>query len=166
MFRTIVLVALATTASCQNTQRYQNSSVVEFLYPDANQETVSTQIPQLTLPLRVGIAFTPTTAYADTALSEKSKLGLLDRVSERFRGYDFVSDIEIIPSAYLRPGGSFTNLEQLKRMFNVDVITLVSYDQSAFTDEGLASLAYWTLVGAYIVPAEKNTTHTMLDAVV
>jgi len=50
-------------------------------------------------------------------------------------------------------------------MFNVDVIALVSYDQTRFTDEGLASLAYWTLIGAYVVPGEKNTTHTMMDAV-
>ena len=35
-----------------------------------------------------------------------------------------------------------------------------------FTDEGLASFAYWTIIGAYIIPGEKNDTHTMLDAVV
>ena len=34
------------------------------------------------------------------------------------------------------------------------------------THEGLLSLSYWTIVGAYVVPGEKNDTHTMLDAVV
>jgi rhombotail lipoprotein len=30
----------------------------------------------------------------------------------------------------------------------------------------MLSLTYWTIVGAYVVPGEKNDTHTMLDAVV
>lgn len=46
------------------------------------------------------------------------------------------------------------------------VIVLLSYDQTQFTDEGLASITYWTLIGAYIVPGEKNDTHTMVDAAV
>jgi rhombotail lipoprotein len=51
-------------------------------------------------------------------------------------------------------------------MYNVDVVALLSYDQAQFTDEGALSLTYLTIVGAYLVPAEKNDTHTMLDAVV
>ncbi len=51
-------------------------------------------------------------------------------------------------------------------MYGIDVIALVSYDQTQFTDEGLASISYWTLIGAYIVPGEKNDTHTMVDAAV
>jgi rhombotail lipoprotein len=51
-------------------------------------------------------------------------------------------------------------------MFGVDVIALVSYDQYQFTGEGVASLSYWTIVGAYIIPGEKNDTHTMVDAAV
>jgi len=30
----------------------------------------------------------------------------------------------------------------------------------------VASVLYWTIVGAYVVPAEKNSTSTMVDAVV
>jgi len=30
----------------------------------------------------------------------------------------------------------------------------------------LASITYWTLIGAYVIPGEKNDTHTMLDAAV
>jgi len=43
---------------------------------------------------------------------------------------------------------------------------LLSYDQTQFTEEGLASITYWTIVGAYIIPGEKNDTHTMVDAAV
>lgn len=35
-----------------------------------------------------------------------------------------------------------------------------------FTDEDSLSLAYWTLVGAYLIKGEKNDTHTLLDAAV
>lgn len=51
-------------------------------------------------------------------------------------------------------------------MYGVDVIALLSYDQVQFTDTGLLSLTYWTLVGAYVVKGEKNDTQTMLDAAV
>ena len=87
-------------------------------------------------------------------------------MAENFRGYDFVSDIEVISSAYLTPGGGFQNLEQIRTMYGIDVIALVSYDQVQFTDEGFLSLTYWTLVGAYVVSGEKNDTSTMLDTTV
>jgi rhombotail lipoprotein len=51
-------------------------------------------------------------------------------------------------------------------MYAVDVIALVSYDQTQFSDQGLLSLTYWTIVGAYVVKGQKNDTHTMLDTVV
>ncbi|WP_372679817.1 rhombotarget lipoprotein [Desulfosarcina sp.] len=50
-------------------------------------------------------------------------------------------------------------------MYGIDVITLVSYDQVQHTDEGMLSLSYWTIVGAYTVRGEKNDTGTMVDAV-
>ena len=89
----------------------------------------------------------------------------MNSISDHFKTHEFVESITVIPSDYLRPQGSFDNLNQIKRMFNIDVIALVSYDQTSYTDEGLASIAYWTIVGAYIIPAEENSTHTMLDAV-
>jgi rhombotail lipoprotein len=51
-------------------------------------------------------------------------------------------------------------------MYGVDVITLLSYDQVQYTDEGLLSLTYWTIAGAYIFKGEKNDTSTMIDATV
>ncbi|MFQ5487965.1 MAG: rhombotarget lipoprotein, partial [Gammaproteobacteria bacterium] len=69
-------------------------------------------------------------------------------------------------SAYLTPAGVFSNLDQIRNMYGIDVIALVSYDQVQFTDEGMLSLTYWTLVGAYVVSGEKNDTSTMLDTAV
>ena len=159
------MVAAIFLSACQTTTKYQNSSVVDYLYPSSKNQQVSVEIPRLNLPLRVGIAFTPSGYGTEFGLTEAKKTELMTNISDQFRELEFVKSIEVIPSAYLRPNGSFENLDQLKRMFNIDVIALVSYDQTKYTDEGFASIAYWTIVGAYIVPAEKNSTHTMLDAV-
>lgn len=161
----VLLAAGILLAGCQSTALHRNSSVVDYLYPDAGNVTVSTETPRLTLPLSVGIAFTPG-GYGSDGLTEGGKSALLADVADHFEALEFVDSIQIIPTAYLRPGGSFENLDQLRRMFGVDVIVLLSFDQTRFTDEGFASFAYWTLIGAYVVPGEKNATFTLLDAVV
>jgi len=166
-------------AGCLATTSARNStSVVDYLYPNVREPVVSPSIPVLKLPARVGIAFVPggdSRSVAGRApfrpsqgfvLTEAKKIAVMQDVANHFRKVSFVGNIEIIPSAYLSPRGSFANLDQLRTMYGVDVIVLVSYDQTQFTDEGLLSLAYWTIVGAYIVKGQKNDTHTMLDAVV
>ncbi len=161
----LAVVLLAT--GCATTQSRQTTSIVDFLYPDAKEPVADQGIPVLNLPMRVGVAFVPEAHGRGSAvLSEARKRQLLEEVAGHFRDREFVRAIEIIPSAYLRPQGGFPNLEQLRTMHGVDVVALVSYDQAQFTDEGLSSLAYWTLIGAYIVRGEKNSTHTMVDAVI
>ena len=91
---------------------------------------------------------------------------LMKKVASHFRDPSLVKSIEIIPSAYLTPKGSFENLDQLRSMFGVDVVALISYDQIQFTNESRTSLTYWTLIGAYLVEGEKNDTRTLMDAVV
>ena len=147
-------------------QNRYTSSVVEYLYPKKEVTEVSS-IPRLSLPLRVGIAFVPESGVGTVAnrLSGKEKMDLMERISSEFRTLPFVKDIELIPTDYLTNGGGFTNLDQIKTMYGIDVIALVSYDQVQHTDEGMLSLSYWTIVGAYIVKGEKNDTSTMVDAV-
>jgi rhombotail lipoprotein len=125
-------------------------------------------VPTLSLPMDVGIVFVPErNPYEESALTEKEKIALLERVGEQFKAYPFIRSVNPIPTQYLRPGGGFRNLEEVGTMFGVDVIVVLSYDQAQFTDQHqLAALSYWTLVGAYVVPAERNTTHTMIDAAV
>ncbi len=149
------------------------SSLVQYLYPKRIEHIDKPSIPVLTLPLRVGVAFVPeesgrhNTGYSRSpALSEQQKLRLLKEVSDQFRKYPFVKSIELIPSEYLTPGGSFENLEQLRSMFGVEVMALVSYDQLQFTGDTSWSLAYLTVVGAFLIPGEKNDTRTMVDAAV
>ena len=156
------------------------TSAVDFLYPNTSDPIEKAGIPILNLPLRVGIAFVPgegggtfggsnlITGVQITrfVLGEDTKTNLMKEVAEHFKSYSFVKDIQVIPSSELTARGSFANLDRIRSEHGVDVIALLSYDQAQFTDEGVASLTYWTLVGAYVVPGEKNDTHTMLDAVV
>ncbi len=153
-----------------NRRHHEASSVVQFLYPDKNLPFVQPQIPTLRLPLRVGVAFVPSGTRGGylpaTGLDETQKTDLLRKVSAQFKTLPFVQSIEIIPATYLRPGGGFENLDQLRAMMGIDVIALIAYDQTQTSDATEATLAYWTIVGAYIVEGQRNSTHTLMEAVV
>lgn len=161
----------------QNTR--SKSSVMDYLYADKSDQIVKPGIPILRLPIKVGIAFTPEQSVSNNgrnfwtgtygkgaALTSVTKSELLEKVADNFRSLKFVSEIEVIPSEYLTPKGGFDNLEQIKTMYGIDVIALVSYDQVQFTDQSYLSLSYWTIVGAYVISGEINDTSTMLDTVV
>lgn len=170
------LLVLALFSGCAGTTQHVTRTV-DYLYPDTKAPIVTPSVPVLTLPLRVGIAFVPGGGGENIrygggfhpgtfVLTEEKKMALMQEVADHFGKYTFIKDITLIPSADLTRGGSFANLDQIRATRNVDVIALLSFDQVQFTDEGAASLTYWTLIGAYIVPGEKNETHTLLDAVV
>lgn len=165
-------LALTGCASLWRSSRHQSSSVVQFLYPGKDQPFVQPGIPTLRLPLRVGVAFVPPAraqgeyqAFDDT-FAEAQKAGLMREVAAQFKALPFVQSIELVPTAYLRPGGSFENLDQLRAIMGVDVIALISYDQAQNTNDTGWSFTYWTLLGAYVVPAQKNVTYTLMEAVV
>lgn len=174
----LIVVGIATGCALWSSltggdRSHQASSVVEYLYPNKAEPVETPTIPTLSLPLKVGIAFVPEGQRTgrpgrsgEPVFTEKEKIALMEEVSSHFKKYPFVKSIELIPTAYLTRGGSFANLDQLRTMFGVDVIVLLSYDQAQFTDEGFLSLSYWTLVGAYVVRGEKNDTNTMMDAAV
>lgn len=170
----LLAVPIALTA-CVGAHRTQHrTSVVDYLYPGGRPNADTAGIATLRLPIRVGIAFVPGrgdggTRYAASAESdvpEAERLRLTRAIADHFRQRPFVRAVELIPSSYLRPGGGFENLEQLRGMFGVDVIVLLAYDQDQFTGEDASTLTYLTVLGAYVVRGEKNSTHTMLDAVV
>ena len=172
----VIIVVLI--SGCVTQQSRTKSSVVDYLYPNDGETIVQPSIPVLKVPIKVGIAFVPEQpseskrggawngVMGASLLTEAKKSDLLEKIAINFRKHKFVRDIEVIPSVYLTASGGFSNLEQIKTMYGIDVIALVSYDQVQFTDEGLLSLTYWTLVGAYIFTGEKNDTSTLLDTAV
>jgi len=145
----------------------QSSNVVDFLYPDGEiPPPASDLIPTLSLPLRVGLAFVPAQAGRSEALTESLKGELLERVRQAFVQEQFIREIEIIPEAYLRGGRGFSTLEQVGRLYDLDVMALVSYDQVAMSEDKASSLLYWTIVGAYVIKGTRNEVQTFVDTAV
>ncbi len=174
----MILVSLAALGGCATMrQEHQTtSSLVAFLYPTGQPKPLTEEVVNLKLPVKVGIVFVPngSTSRQGTppfpgmysSLSMADQVTLLEDVAGHFRKYPYIKTVEVIPDNYLEPGGGFANLDALAAMYDVDMIALVSYDQVQNTDEGALSFLYWTIVGAYTVPAEKDTTTTFVDTAV
>ncbi len=144
-----------------------SSSLVDYLYPKGEVPPErETTIPRLELPLRVGIAFVPADSQYSGTLSEATKNDLLNQVKGRFVDLDYVEHIEVIPETYLRSSKGFEGLQQVARLYGVDVMALVSYDQVAATADTKASILYWTIVGAYVIEATANEVQTFVDTAV
>ena len=173
------LVVVLLMSGCAG-KRHYSSSLMDYLYPNSQQE-MTPSLPVLNLPLKVGIAFVPNHEAKGSSgfwswsgskrpdnipISERERMELLDIVAQEFKQQEFISSIELIPSDYLSPYGGFDNLGQVRTMYGLDVIALISYDQVQNIDEGFMSLTYWTIIGAYIVQGEKNSTNTLMDAAV
>lgn len=148
-------------------QSKQSGSVVEYLY--GSKATPAAMLPEVTtlkLPVRVGVAFVPSQTWSQGGITESDRMRLLDRVKAAFSGRDYIADIEVIPGNYLNQKGGFANLEQAARMFNVDVVVLLSYDQVQFNDSNALSILYWTVMGAYLIHGDQYDIQTMLEAAV
>ncbi len=145
------------------TGQKQNASVVDYLYPDAKDAPqLQAGVTYLRPPVRVGIAFVPGGRWG-TELPEAERLKLLERVKAAFVKQQYIGSIEVIPTQYLRANGGFDNLDQVARMFNVEVVALLSYDQVQFNDSNTLSLLYWTIVGAYVIHGDQYDVQTMVD---
>lgn len=149
------------------------SSIAAFLYPAKTQSSTDIaekpSVPKLNIPMKVGIAFVPESCgtYKRFNIDENLKTELMESIAQEFKKREFINKIEIIPSSYLRRQGSFSNLEQVKKIFDVDVVVLLSYDQVQYTDQSFMSLVYYyTVVGRYVFNGDENDTVTLIDATV
>ena len=144
-----------------------SSSLVEFLYPHGAAPPQQNVIPQLRIPLRVGLAFLPSTEGAATGgLDAAHQEELLQRIKARFSSRPFVAEIVMIPDYYLQGHGGFQGLEGVQRLYGVDVMALVSYDQVVHTDDNNWSLGYLTIVGAYVLKGSHHDVATLVDLAV
>lgn len=169
----LLLVALAVAAGCSySRQVHRRSNVMSYLYPQADEAPMlNPGGARLQLPLRIGIAFVPpesvsgNRAYGDwrSIFPAEQERELLEVVKRAFSGKDWVGRIDVIPSTYLTPGGGFTNLDQVARMFNVDVVALASVDQVQNSNPTEISFLYLSIIGAYVLPLDTNETRTMID---
>jgi len=149
------------------TRKGVSSSLVDYLYPEGQvPPELTPEVPRLELPLRAGIAIVPSPGTGIQGLSEAKKDELLNNVKQAFVDREYIERIEVIPETYLRANSGFAGMQQVARLYGVDVIALVSYDQVAATGETTASLLYWTIVGAYVIPATENEVQTFVDTAV
>jgi rhombotail lipoprotein len=139
------------------------ASVVSYLYPQEQEAPqLVVNLSAMQVPVHVGIAFVPD-GTGNQSLSEADKIKLLERIKSAFSNYPFIASIEVIPSSFLQPAGGFADLEKVARMFKVDTMALVSYDQLQANDINKSSMLYWTLVGAYLVEGDQYDIQTFID---
>jgi rhombotail lipoprotein len=157
--------ALVAVPACGSTSRQRRASVLGYLYPEGKEAVPATDV-HLELPLAIGLAFVPESmACGEQVLTAGQKQALLERVRRAFADTPEFERIELIPAAYVSPGGGFENLDQIRRTLGIDLVVLVSFDQAQYDDpNNLASLTYWTIVGAYVVPGNEDETHTFVHA--
>ena len=150
--------------NCRSEAR-ASSSLVSFLYPSGDEPPAENAIPQLKLPVRVGLAFLPTKAGpAAVGLEALRREALLERIRQRFADRKFVKDIVIVPDYYLASSRGFEGLQGVQRLYNVDVMALVSFDQVSYSDDNKWSLGYLTIVGAYVLKGVTIGKNSVIGA--
>ena len=117
------------------------------------------------MPLRVGLAFVPANSSVP-GLDAADKQKLLLRVEKAFAARAYIEDITIIPDTYMQPGSGSLGLDQIGRLYQVDVISLVSYDQAVNLSDRKLSFFYWTMVGAYLLKGNHSQVSTFVDMAV
>ncbi|MCP4300899.1 MAG: rhombotarget lipoprotein [Gammaproteobacteria bacterium] len=170
MWTGLVVVLLAGCSSLWNfsgeTRSGVSSSLVDYLYPAGEvPPDIQDTIPYLELPLRVGIAFVPG-QNGQSGISEATKMQLLENVKAEFVDREYIEYIEVIPDTYLRSSRGINGMQQVARLYGVDVMALVSYDQVAVSEDNPSSFLYWTIVGSYLIKATSNEVQTFVDTAV
>jgi hypothetical protein len=160
----LLIAAAGCGASLPPTRRV--NSALDFLYPEGVSAAEPASQVVLKLPVRVGLAFAPNRGDQFDPIPEEQKQWLLSRVAAAFKEHEAIEHLEVVPTTYLQPGGSFANLDQIRSSLGLDLMVLLSYDQSQFTESTRASWTYWTVIGPLLIEGEKNDTRTVMDAVV
>lgn len=164
----VAMLAVLSGCVVMHTQSRSSSSLVSFLYPASGPPPPpENAIPELRVPMRVGLAMLPSKySYDAGPIDPTRKQELLESIRERFLSRRFVSEIVVIPDYYLNHDRGFVGLEGVQRLYDVDVIALVSYDQVTHRDDNPLALGYLTIVGAYVLPGTSHETVTLVDLAV
>lgn len=166
----VVMVALLVGACAsmeKTTKQRQVASVLAYLFPGAEQTPpIPDRVAELKVPFRLGVAFVPDSADPQFRLPESERLKLAGEVRSAFAGYPFISELVVVPSVYLEPGGGFANLDRIAALLKLDVITLISFDQVQNAGATGWSFLYWTGVGAYVINGDQYDILTAVETAV
>ena len=148
-------------------QAHGSSSLVGFLYPTGTDAVPGNELPTLPVPLRVGLAFLPDRGTGQVeGLEAARREQILERIAQRFRSRGFISEIVLVPDYYLRDARGFEGLAGVQRLYSVDLMALVSYDQVRYQDDRGLAFGYLTVVGAYVLKGTRQDVTTLMDMAV
>jgi rhombotail lipoprotein len=143
-----------------------SSSLVEYLYPAGEKPpSASRKIPDLPLPLRIGIAFVPSPQGPSKDLSEAERFKLLYDLKTIFSKHDFIEEVAVIPEQYLKAGTGFAPLAQTADTYGLNAMALVSYDQVSVRATS-SPLRYRTIVGVQTLTGDPAEIHNFVDTAV
>jgi len=173
--RLVAVGALALSSSgCElmwydhDSNTHSTTPLVQFLYgKDAVPITDATV--ELKLPIRVGLSFLPSADTRATAIpTAAQRAEVLQAIREKFRTLPYVTEIVIIPDYYLdgRRDNGLEQMQQLSRMYHLDLYALASYDIVANNRDNKASFTYLTIVGAFFVHGNDQEVQSMVDLAV
>lgn len=172
MKKTIIFVTicmlLAAGCACAGTVQTEQreSNLAAYLFGGTQPSSPAQKVP-LTLPARVGVAFVPGDP-ATAPIPETTRKEVMDSVrAELARHTKYVASTQAIPSSYLRPKGGISDLEQVARQFEVDVIVLLAANQFQRNERNsLAAFLDLTVIGYFALPGTTVDTATVLEAAV
>lgn len=166
-FLSLTLLTCSCSLFSDESRTGVSSSLVDYLYPNGEIPSIQQETaPHLKLPLTVGLAFVPGRRSSTDMLPAAKQTELLDQVKKKFTDLNYVKNIVVIPETYMRTARGFDGVDQIARLYNLDVIALVSYDQVATSSGRKSSFLYWTIVGSYVVKGSKNQATTFVDTAV
>jgi len=144
-----------------------SSSLVNYLYPQGTDAVPANELPTLPVPLRVGLAFLPERGDAGVeGLEAARREQIMQRIAQHFRSREFIADIVLVPDYYLRDATGYAGLAGVQRLYSVDLMALVSYDQVRYQDDRGLALGYLTVVGAYVLKGTRQDVTTLMDMAV
>lgn len=159
-------VCLGLLLGCSNYGgNYRSSSVVDLVYGKDQGPLTNTDSISLQVPLSVGIAFVPSSS-GHSFPSEMELLAAAEEVRQHFANEKGVKRLQVIPSYHLKGRQGFDSLAELGRLYQVDVMALISYDQVVNESTNSKSFWYLTVVGAYLVNGQESSVQTFMETTV
>jgi rhombotail lipoprotein len=143
-----------------------SSSLVEFLYPNGKTPPPQDTLPELHIPLRVGLAYLRPTLFKSPGLDAAHREELLERIRSHLSDRKFVSEIVVLSDSYLNASRGFEGLEGAQQQYRIDLVALVSYDQFTHNDGHNWSVEYHTVSGAYPLKGDGDEVVTLVDLAV
>lgn len=147
---------------------HATTPLVQFLYGKDPVPVTDANV-ELKLPIRVGLSFLPSNSSNSGAIpTAAQRAEILQSIRAKFSALPYVTEIVIIPDYYLdgRRDNGLEQMQQLSRIYRLDLFALASYDIVAQSNWNKSSFTYLTIVGAFFVHGDDQEVQSMVDLAV